>query len=149
MGGVIPLGTVPRSYTDRVMLVGDAAAQAKPLSGGGLYTGMMAADFVASTAIKSLDEDDLSKKSLSRYEMKWKGALGRELERGYRLRKVFLRMNDKKLDEVGKILKKPEVGELLSSGDIDQPSLLAPKVLRLVPSLVRFSPQILGSFLSR
>ncbi|NYT14806.1 MAG: NAD(P)/FAD-dependent oxidoreductase [Methanomassiliicoccales archaeon] len=149
MGGAIPLGTVPRSYTDRVMLVGDAAAQAKPLSGGGLYTGMVAADYAASTAIESLDEDDLSKKSLSRYEIGWKGALGRELERGYRLRKVFLRMNDKKLDEVGKILKKPEVEELLSSGDIDQPSLLAPKVLRLVPSLVRFSPQILGSFLSR
>jgi len=149
MGGAIPLGSVPRSYTDRIMLVGDAAAQAKPLSGGGLYTGMVAADYAASTAIEALEEDDLSKKKLSRYEIGWKEALGRELERGYKLRKVFLRMNDRKLDEVGKILKKPEVRELLSSGDIDHPSLLAPKVLRLVPSLVRFSPQILGSFLSR
>jgi digeranylgeranylglycerophospholipid reductase len=149
MAGAIPLGSVPKSYTDRIMLVGDAAAQAKPLSGGGLYTGMVAADYAASTAIEALDEDDLSKKKLSRYEIGWKEALGRELERGYKLRKVFLRMNDRKLDEVGKILKKPEVRELISSGDIDHPSLLAPKVLRLVPSLVRFSPQILGSFLSR
>lgn len=149
MAGAIPLGTVSRSYSERIMLAGDAAAQAKPLSGGGLYTGMVSADCAASSAVEALDEDDLSSKSLSRYERRWKEELGKELDRGYRLRKVFLRMNDKKLDEVGRILMRPDVQMLLSSGDIDHPSLLAPKVLKLVPSLVRFSPQILGSFLTR
>ena len=42
-GGIIPVVTVARSYDNGVMLVGDAAGQVKPFSGGGIYTGLVAA----------------------------------------------------------------------------------------------------------
>ncbi|MEA3253660.1 MAG: NAD(P)/FAD-dependent oxidoreductase, partial [Chloroflexota bacterium] len=35
----IPLGTLPRSYGERVLVVGDAAGQVKPTTGGGIYLG--------------------------------------------------------------------------------------------------------------
>jgi len=149
MAGVIPLGTIQRSYGERVMVVGDAAGQAKPISGGGVYTGMVAADHASRTACLALDEDDASARSLSRYEKDWKEDIGKELDRGYRLRKVFLRMTDSKLDDLAKVLKRPQVVEILNKGDIDHPTLLAPKILRMFPSLIRFSPQVLGSFLTR
>ena len=149
MAGAIPLGTVPRSYSDRLMLVGDAAGQAKPLSGGGLYTGMVAANHASITANIALDEGDLGARSLARYEKGWRGELGKELDRGYMFRKVFLRMSDRKLDDMGKVLMRPDVMDILNGGDVDHPTLLASRILRLVPSLVRFSPQVLGSLLAR
>ncbi len=145
--GVIPLGTRKRTYADRVMITGDAAAMAKPLSGGGLFTGMISAECAAETALEALGKNDLSAISLSRYQSLWKERIGRELDRGYRVRKVFVRLSDKKLDDVGKLMLRPSVREILESGDIDRPTELAPAVLRSVPSLLRFSPQILGSLL--
>lgn len=145
--GVIPLGIRGRTYAERVMIAGDAAAMAKPLSGGGLFTGIISAECAAATALEALERDDLSERSLSRYQRMWKERIGRELDRGYRVRKVFVRLNDKKLDAAGKLMSKPEVRAILESGDIDKPTELAPAVLRSVPSLLRFSPQILGSLL--
>jgi digeranylgeranylglycerophospholipid reductase len=145
--GVIPLGTRKRTYSDRVLITGDAAAMAKPLSGGGLFTGMISAECAAETALEALGRKDLSSRSLSRYQDRWKERIGRELDRGYRVRKVFVRLSDKKLDDVGKLMLRPAVKEILASGDIDRPTELAPAVLRSVPSLLRFSPQILGSLL--
>jgi digeranylgeranylglycerophospholipid reductase len=145
--GVIPLGTREKTYADRVMITGDAAAMAKPLSGGGLFTGMISAECAAETALEAFEKGDLSARFLSRYQRLWKERIGRELDRGYRVRKVFVRLSDKKLDDVGKLMMRPAVKEILSSGDIDKPTELAPAVLRSVPSLLRFSPQILSSLL--
>jgi digeranylgeranylglycerophospholipid reductase len=145
--GVIPLGTRRRTYAERVMITGDAAGMAKPLSGGGLFTGMISAECAAATAMEVLQKNDMSERSLSEYQKKWKERIGRELDRGYRVRKVFVRLNDKKLDSVGKLMSKPNLKAILESGDIDRPTELAPAVLRSVPALLRFSPQILGSLL--
>ena len=145
--GVIPLGTRDKTYGERVMIAGDAAAMAKPLSGGGLFTGMISAECAAATALEALEKNDLSDRFLSRYQHMWKEKIGRELDRGYRVRKVFVRLSDKKLDDVGKLMSRPSVTAILESGDIDKPTELAPAVLRSVPSLLRFSPQILGSLL--
>jgi geranylgeranyl reductase family protein len=149
MAGRIPLGAVPRSYGERIMLVGDAAGQAKPLSGGGIYTGLVSAEHASATAVQAMEEGDLSAKSLSRYEAGWRGDIGKELDRGYKLRRAFLRMKDKKLDELGRILARPDVIEILNTGDIDRQTQIAPRILRLVPSLLKFSPQVLGSLLGR
>jgi digeranylgeranylglycerophospholipid reductase len=145
--GVIPLGTRKRTFADRIMITGDAAAMAKPLSGGGLFTGMISAECAAETALRAFDSCDMSAHLLAGYQRLWKERIGKELDRGYQVRKVFVRLNDKKLDEVGKLMLRPSVREILESGDIDRPTELAPAVLRSVPSLLKFSPQILGSLL--
>lgn len=146
-GGCIPLGPIPQTFTDRVMIVGDAAAQTKPLSGGGLYTGMRSAECAGATAVEAVTENDFSSSFLSKYEERWQSAIGKEIERGYLLRKVFTRLNDKKLDQVSRIIKKHDLIRLLSEGDIDRPTELVPALLKSAPSLIRFSPQILGSLL--
>jgi flavin-dependent dehydrogenase len=117
------------------------------LSGGGLFTGLISAECAAATALEALEKNDLSESSLSSYQRLWKEKIGKELDRGYRVRKVFVRLNDKKLDGAGRLMSKPDVKSILESGDIDRPTDLAPAVLRSVPSLLRFSPQILGSLL--
>jgi flavin-dependent dehydrogenase len=131
------------------MIVGDAAAQAKPLSGGGLYTGMVAAECAARTAVEALKRNDFSIRMMSRYQEEWRSEIGKELDKGYRIRKVFVRLTDRKIDEVGKLMDRKDVLEILSQGDIDFPSRLAPSILRSIPSLLKLSPQILGSLLGK
>lgn len=149
ISGVIPIGPPSSTYADRVMVVGDAAAQAKPLSGGGLYTGMVASRCAAGTAIEAHEANDFSTRMLSKYQERWKSEIGRELDKGYRIRKIFVRLNDDKINDIGRLIDRQDVLEILSQGDIDYPSMLAPSILRCLPSLLKFSPQILGSFLGR
>src|SRR5207244_2671113 len=57
-GGTIPLDFAPRSYADNVLLVGDAAGQVKPFSGGGIYTGLVAARQAAAAVLRAFVNDD-------------------------------------------------------------------------------------------
>ncbi len=149
VSGVIPIGPPARTYRRRVLVVGDAAGQAKPLSGGGLFTGMVSADCAAQTAADAFERGDFTSAFLSSYQVGWRAAIGKELDRGYRIRKVFTRLSDKKIDEAGRLMNRGDVVDILSEGDIDFPSRLFPSILRSIPSLLRFSPQILGSLLRR
>ncbi len=147
--GAIPIGPPKRTCADNVMAVGDAAAQVKPLSGGGLIIGMSAARIAARTAVEATTAGDLSERSLSSYEDAWRADIGREVERGMLIRKVFVGMTDKKLDAAGRMLDRDDAKEVLATGDIDFPSKLARPLLRTVPSLIKFSPHVIGTLLRR
>jgi len=147
--GVIPIGPPKTTVADNIMLIGDAAAQAKPLSGGGLFTGMRAARWAASTAVMALKKEDTSAATLSDYETRWRADIGRELDRGMLVRKVFTDMTDKKLDQVGRMLDREDAKALLATGDIDMPCQLAVPLLRTVPGLFKLSPGALGALLRR
>jgi digeranylgeranylglycerophospholipid reductase len=149
VSGIIPIGPPTRTYADRTIVVGDAAGHAKPLSGGGLYPGLIAARAAAETAAECLEADDFSARALRGYQGRWRESIGKELDRGAMIRKAFVRMSDKKLDEAGGMLDQPDVVELLATGDIDNPGQLAPQILRAVPSLVKFAPHFLGALVSR
>ena len=76
--GAIPIGPPKRTHADNIMIVGDAAGQTKPLSGGGLYTGMIAAEHAALTAEEAISSGDTSVKTLCRYDERWRKDIGRE-----------------------------------------------------------------------
>jgi geranylgeranyl reductase family protein len=144
--GKIPVGTGRTAVRDRIALVGDAACHAKPLSGGGVYTGVRGGELCA----KAVDEflQNGSAKDLSGYDALWKEAFGKELSRAFRVRKVFLNLTDKKLDKALRIFAEPDVHSLLEQhGDIDYPASLSSSVLKLAPRLAQFSPQIIESLL--
>jgi flavin-dependent dehydrogenase len=62
--------------SDRVLLVGDAAAQTKPFTGGGILYGMTAADIAAETV------DPEQPATLADYERRWRSELRREQQLG-------------------------------------------------------------------
>ncbi|MCL2032351.1 MAG: NAD(P)/FAD-dependent oxidoreductase [Methanomassiliicoccaceae archaeon] len=142
--GKIPLGGRQRSYGERTLLIGDAAGQVKPVSGGGLYPICKAAPILARTAKEGLLNDDISAKYLSGYEKGWKKEIGKELSRGYRIRKIFTKLSDKDLDKVFGAIDRNNMRSILSDIDIDDPSGVAvpmlrdPRVgLRLLPFIIR------------
>jgi digeranylgeranylglycerophospholipid reductase len=139
-GGAIPLGLPRRIHSDHTMLVGDAACQVKYTSGGGVYTGLLAARNCADTAARALSEDDLSMESLGRYQTSWLEQMGEEMRLGMLLRRLFVRLGDDDFDRVLHVLRSQTLGDMISShGDIDHPSRLAMRLVSLLPGLKSLS----------
>ena len=111
--GGIPLKPLARTYAERLVVVGDAAGQVKPTSGGGIYYGLLCADIAADTLHQALEDDDLSAGRLVGYERGWKKRLGRELKIGRWARKLFEHLNDKRIDRMFDIIKANGIDEAL------------------------------------
>ncbi len=145
----IPIGRLPKCVGPRVMLVGDAAAQVKPLSGGGIYTGMVAAELAAAVADSALRENDLSERRLAEYPARFDAQLGDEFRRALYLRRVFVRLTNRELDALVDVLRQGHLGgTIVAFGDIDFPSHVARQLLRESPGLLRLVPKALGAFVA-
>ncbi|MCI4330663.1 MAG: NAD(P)/FAD-dependent oxidoreductase [Thermoplasmata archaeon] len=145
----VPIGTVPRTQGPGVLLVGDAAAQVKPLSGGGIFMGMRCAQIAAEVAHRSLDPRDGSAGSLSEYETAWRAELGEEIAKALYLRKLFVRLSDADLERIIEALQGSEMkASIVAFGDIDFPTHVARDLLRQSPSLVRLFPKALSALLA-
>ena len=83
LAGIIPLGLCQSVYK-KVAVVGDAARQVKPLTGGGIYYGMKAAEILV---------ECIREGTLAEYDKRWKSKFGREIKFGLWARKVYERLN--------------------------------------------------------
>jgi len=130
MGGIIPIGLIEKSFTDNVMLVGDSAVQLKPLSGGGLYLGLLAGMICSRVALEALERGDFSSSMLSKYHKLWMKSVGKEIKLGLRLRKIFLGLTDTEKSELLKLLDNQRAKSIiLSAGNIDHPWRVAYKLM--------------------
>jgi digeranylgeranylglycerophospholipid reductase len=94
----ISLSTPSRTFGGRLLVAGDAAGQVKPLTGGGLYYGLLCADLAAECLRECLQANDLSARALSFYEKKWHNLLSRELHLAGLARRAFGLLNDREID---------------------------------------------------
>lgn len=142
--GGIPLGLRHRLVQDRVMLVGDAAGMAKPTSGGGIYMGLVASEFLADVADRGLATDRLGRGDLRAYEVRVRRTIARELRKGRVLRAIYKRFRDDDFNELARLLSRPRPKAVIESvGDIDYPSRLVWPLLRAEPRLVPLFAKIL------
>ncbi|WP_049921763.1 geranylgeranyl reductase family protein [Halopiger djelfimassiliensis] len=81
--GAIPVGPPDRVTSRRAFLIGDAASQTKPFTGGGILYGMTCADHAA----REIDPDRPT--TLAAYERAWRDDLAREMELGHWLRRAY------------------------------------------------------------
>jgi len=117
--GGIPLKPLTRTYGERLLVVGDAAGQVKPTSGGGIYYGLLSADIAAATLHQALEDGDLSAGRLAGYQRGWRKMLGRELRTGYWARKLFEHLSNRQIDRLFEIIKAGGIDEaLLKAEDI-------------------------------
>ncbi|MEE8354060.1 MAG: hypothetical protein V3S10_06335, partial [Dehalococcoidales bacterium] len=115
----IPLKPLRRTYRDRLLVVGTAAGQVKPTTGGGVYYGLLCANIAAEHLDRALTTGDLSAKSLAGYERDWKRRLGWELRAGYWGRRFFERMDDRQIDKMFKVVETSGIlDDLLNAEDL-------------------------------
>ena len=97
---ILPLSPVPKTYTDRVVAVGDAAGLVKPTTGGGIYYGLVSGHLAAEVLDGALREDQLSESRLRTYETAWRGRLGAEIRTALAFRSIVGKLNDRAIDSL-------------------------------------------------
>jgi len=144
MGGVVPLGALKKTYASNVLIAGDAAAQVKPASGGGIYTGLLCAGHCSTIAIKALQKNNCTPNFLKKYHKLWTADIGRELYLGMKFRKIYKNLSDKQIDKYVLKFQNPKITEIISKyGDIDYPSKLIKPLLKKAPSLLKLLPSMI------
>ena len=114
---------------DGLMLVGDAAHQSNPISGGGIVLGMLAAQIAGRVAAEAVKESNVSEKRLSQYIKEWEKVGGSNHRRSYRLKETVAKLTDNDLNEIAAtIKKKPEnkhtVVNIFKAALINHPKLI-------------------------
>jgi digeranylgeranylglycerophospholipid reductase len=81
---VLPVdGPVSKTYSDRILLVGDAAGMVMPTNGGGIPTAMVSGRIAGEVAALHVMKNE----PLPTYEARWKKAFGHELSASTRMRR--------------------------------------------------------------
>ena len=128
--GKIPIGGRRRISGPGCLLTGDAAGFVKPVSGGGLYPTFRTIPVLEDVLSSALADGDASAESLSRYDSGCRALIGKELDRGYRLRRRYARMDDGKISLAGSYVSRPRIASALRGIDFDQPSATVRSVLK-------------------
>ncbi len=80
-GGLVPLrGGIKTSYSDRMLLIGDAAGFVSPLGGDGIYYGMCSGRMAADVVEYAAEHDSFGKNTMSRYQEEWFKSWGKDLK---------------------------------------------------------------------
>jgi geranylgeranyl reductase family protein len=126
--GVIPLAPGGRIVADDVLLVGDAAAQVKPLSGGGLYFGGLCARAAGRAAAATAAHDRLA--PLRRYEDACRRLIGAETQFGAAARSIRDALDDEEWNRVLAILDDRDLLALVAERiDLDHLRHMIPHVV--------------------
>ncbi|NIR51166.1 NAD(P)/FAD-dependent oxidoreductase [candidate division KSB1 bacterium] len=98
VGGVPCAATLKKIVADGLMLVGDAAHQVNPISGGGIVTAMIAGQMAGKVAADAIKENDVSEKRLQEYANEWHRVEGKNHERFYKIKKAIYKLTDEDLN---------------------------------------------------
>lgn len=126
-GGVPCSLTLNEIIKENVMLVGDAARQVNPLSGGGITSGMIGGSIAGEIAARAIKENNY--KLLMEYPKIWYSKVGKKHEMYYKVKNAIYNFSDETLNSIAhSAIKIPESERSLLSifkiALLDKPSLL-------------------------
>jgi digeranylgeranylglycerophospholipid reductase len=123
-------GPIDRFVRGRSILVGDAAGQAKPTTGGGIYSGGLGGLLAGKCIGESLASDDPSK--IQMYEKEWKRLMGREFNTLLWVRRILDRLDNGQIDKIFRAMASSGILERISAeSDFDNHSIALLKALGL------------------
>jgi digeranylgeranylglycerophospholipid reductase len=113
--GAIPLGGLNPNgiIADNLMLVGDAAGQVSPITGGGMSYGMLGGQIAGKTAAEALDQTDTSKEFLQRYPDQWLDEYGDTFTNHSKMLQALEDATDTQLNNLASILTGQDVLDLV------------------------------------
>jgi len=93
-------GPTAKTYFNGLLVVGDAASQVKPTTGGGVVMGLTCAKMAAETACEAIRHGDYSEGFLSEYQRRWQKAIGFDMAFMRQIRLMLDRLPDRRLDKI-------------------------------------------------
>jgi geranylgeranyl reductase family protein len=92
-GAYLPIaGPLPKTVTDRCVLVGDAAGFPSALTGEGMWYAIESGRCAGEAIVEQLQKGDLTKAGLENYERKWEASFGKELRTHLKWTKTFYKI---------------------------------------------------------
>lgn len=126
VGGVPVSGPIKTAIGNGIMLAGDSARMADPITGGGITNAMYAGRIAGEVAAKAVQQGDSSTNVLREYEARWRTLLEKSLTRNYRVKEVIGGFTDENLNTLAESIK----GVNLKSKDFDVRDLVKELVIR-------------------
>lgn len=99
-GGVPTSATLKEIVRDNIMLVGDAARQVNPITGGGVVQGMIAGSIAGKVAADAIREKRFDAKFLKKYSSEWEKKLGKTQRTMFTMKEKFLTMSDERFNNI-------------------------------------------------
>jgi len=125
-------GPVTKTYSNGFLVVGDAASQVKPTTGGGVIFGMTCARVAANVAYKALNKNDFSSEFMSAYQRRCEEILGFDVKVMIKIRKALDAISDEKIDNAISLCRKLNLDKSLQNvKDVD---FQGQSLLRLMPN---------------
>ncbi|KAA0008213.1 MAG: NAD(P)/FAD-dependent oxidoreductase [Thermoplasmata archaeon] len=112
LAGAVPVAKPIEATRDNLVLVGDAARQVDPITGGGLMASIEAGKVAGETIGKAVELQRFDKELLSEYEERLRQTLYRKFERNYVVKETMLGFDDKTLNMLADSLKDYNFEEL-------------------------------------
>ena len=119
LAGMIPVGFT-KNYYKNIALVGDAAVQVKPLTGGGIFYGLKSAELL----VKCIRENRLQE-----YDKRLKRKFGREIKFGLKARKLYEEIKEKELKNIFMMFKK-NTGIIEKAANFENHSVIFIEILK-------------------
>lgn len=114
---------------DRLILVGDAAGQIKPTSGGGLLIGFDACKMACKYVCEAIKQDDMS--ILKKYQDEFNQKYLKEFNYQFKVQKTLNLLSNKDMDYLFSKLKENDCEKLISQyGDMDTQSTLVKEFIK-------------------
>jgi len=114
---------------NRLLLIGDAAGQIKPTSGGGLLIAFDACEIAGRYVVEAIGQSDL--KILHQYQKEFKNKYLKEFNYQYKVQKTLNLLSDEDIDYLFLKLKENDCEEIISEyGDMDTQSKLVKEFIK-------------------
>ncbi|WP_440947989.1 digeranylgeranylglycerophospholipid reductase [Methanosarcina sp. T3] len=105
-GGVPVSGSIEKTSANGLMLVGDAARQSDPITGGGILNAMDAGKIAGEAAYEAISSGDVSLGKLEEvYEKRWRETIGHDIDMSLIVKNCFINLQDEDLDALADSLK--------------------------------------------
>ena len=115
-GGVPCAKPMEKPVAEGIMLVGDAAHQINPMTGGGIVAGMKGGWIAGQVAAEAIKKNDYSEDSLLEYPKRMRKDFGKNHERFYKIKEVTEKLTNEELDSIAeKVLSIPHNKRTLTS----------------------------------
>ncbi|KFM15820.1 Digeranylgeranylglycerophospholipid reductase 2 protein, partial [Marine Group I thaumarchaeote SCGC AAA799-D11] len=107
-------GPIEKFVENNIVIVGDAAGQAKPTTAGGIFTSGMGGVYAGQAIAEFLRTGDKSK--LEEYQTKWTDRFGKEFEKQIFARKILERLDNNTINKLFESIT-PEILKDISEKD--------------------------------
>ncbi len=135
--GVVPIGGYnKRIYADNLLVTGDAARLADPVTGGGIGPAILSGKIAGEVAFEALERGDLSEKFLKKYEKIYWDRTGIDYKVSLILKEYLKNYTDERIIKLHRVLKK-----LFDGKDLETIS-----ITRLFINTVKVSKDLFGLF---